>query len=84
MGRRRKKNLQLPRRMHEGNGYYYYVSYSNGKRKWTPLGNDLALAHLKWAELENIEVGKTENVTFTIVAARYQRGIIPTKDNKTQ
>ena len=54
------------------------------KIKWTPLGKDLALARLKWAELENIEAGETENVTFAIPAARYKKEIIPTRSAKTQ
>jgi integrase len=51
MGRRRSKRLDLPPRMHAKAGGYYHVS-SALRRKWTPLGKDLAKARIEWARLE--------------------------------
>ena len=84
MGRRREKNLTLPRHMHQKNKSYYFVTWENGKRKWIPLGRDLAMARLEWAKLENIADEDIESVTFAVAAARYERDILPQKAPRTQ
>lgn len=70
--------------MHKKRNSYYYVTWENGKRKWIPLGNDLAMARLEWAKLENIADEDIESVTFSVAAARYERDIIPQKAQSTQ
>lgn len=51
MGRRRQSKFDLPPRMHEKSGTYYYVTTTK-PRKWTSLGKDLNEARRKWAEIE--------------------------------
>lgn len=84
MGRRRETHLNLPSHMHKKRNSYYYVTWENGKRKWIPLGNDLAAARLEWARLENIADDALESVTFEVAAARYERDILPDKAPKTR
>ncbi|WP_115616772.1 tyrosine-type recombinase/integrase [Chromobacterium vaccinii] len=84
MGRRREKNLSLPQHMYQKGNSYYFVSRENGKYKWIPLGNDLAVARLEWAKLENIADVDIESVTFSVAAARFARDVMPEKAAKTQ
>lgn len=49
MGRRRTKNLNLPPRMYQKHGAFYYVDRQN---KWIRLSADKAEALAKWAEIE--------------------------------
>lgn len=51
MGRRRQSNLDLPPRMHQKSGTYYYVT-TTLPRKWISLGKDIKEARKKWADLE--------------------------------
>lgn len=81
---KRRKNLNLPRRMHQKGRCFYYVVMVNGKSSWTPLGPDLAVARLKWAELENVNYESCDQVTFDMAAARYEREALPFKAPKTQ
>jgi integrase len=82
MGRKRTNNLNLPVRMHLKKGGYYHVS-SVVPRKWTALGKDLNQARLKWAELES-DVIQEEDKTFSIVASRYLKEILPKLKPHTQ
>lgn len=50
MGRRRTINHDLPPRMARKGANYYYVC--NAPRRWIPLGQDLARAKRRWAELD--------------------------------
>lgn len=84
MGRRRTVNLKLPPHMHQKGGSFYFVQMVDGKRKWIPLGNDMAAARVKWAELTNIADTEIDNATFELAAARYRRDVLPTKAPKTQ
>lgn len=84
MGRNRTKNRTLPRHMHQKGRNYYFVSMVDGKLKWVPLGQDLAQARLKWAELENVIDTEREAPTFEDAALRYQRDVLPGKALKTQ
>lgn len=52
MGRKRTSNHNLPPRMHEKAGMYYYVT-STAPRKWIKLDADLGKARVKWAQIEN-------------------------------
>lgn len=52
MGRKRTKHHNLPPRMQQKGSAYYYV-YNAKPRKWEPLGNDLARAKRRWAEIES-------------------------------
>lgn len=82
MGRRREKDLDLPPRVRrKGNSYYYDTG---GKpRRWIPLGSDKAEMRRKWAEIEGSEPDPTDK-TFSIVATRYEREIMPRKAYRTQ
>ncbi|MDE3022961.1 MAG: tyrosine-type recombinase/integrase [Pseudomonadota bacterium] len=82
MGRPRIKNHNLPPRMAMKNGVYYHVS-NGSPRKWTKLGSNLPDARLEWAHIENLDVA-IEDCTFVIVAAKYEREIVPEKALKTQ
>ncbi|CAG4883717.1 Integrase [Georgfuchsia toluolica] len=82
MGRRRTKQHDLPPRLHRKGNRYYYVTTSL-PRKWIALGGDLNEARRKWAELEGQETDPDDK-TFRVVAARYEREIIPTKAYRTQ
>ncbi|MBF8692555.1 tyrosine-type recombinase/integrase [Pseudomonas fulva] len=59
----------------------YY--YRNKEGKEIPLGTDLSLARLKWAELEAKEKPK-DLVTMSAIFDRYERDIIPKKAPRTQ
>ncbi|WP_097065563.1 DUF4224 domain-containing protein [Nitrosovibrio sp. Nv4] len=59
---RRKSNLNLPPRMYQKHGAYYYVTQSN---KWIRLSDNLAQAKAKWIELEG-EVPQTDTVAALI------------------
>jgi integrase len=82
MGRKRTNNLNLPPRMAVKNGRYYHVS-STLPRKWTPLGADINEARRKWADLES-EPAAAEDKTFSVIARRYLREVLPTLKMHTQ
>lgn len=82
MGRKRTTNKDLPRGLHLKGGRYYHVTTTT-PRKWTPLGTDRAQAFLAWARLEGTEPDPSVR-TFDVIAARYEREVIPTKAPRTQ
>ena len=84
MGRRRTVHKKLPAHMHRKGNSYYFVQMVEGRRSWVPLGNDLAIARLKWAELTNIGDAEVEDITFAVAVARYRRDALPAKAPKTQ
>lgn len=59
---------------------YFYLDKSG---KPIPLGTDLSLARLKWAELEAKEKPK-DLLTMGAIFDRYERDIIPKKAPRTQ
>lgn len=61
---------------------YYHVS-TDSPRKWTKLGQDLAIAKRLWAEIEG-EQPDPNNCTFRGIAARYRKEVFPTKAFQTQ
>jgi integrase len=61
---------------------YYHVS-TDTPRKWTKLGQDLAIAKRLWAEIEG-EQPDPNNCTFRGIAARYRKEVFPTKAFQTQ
>lgn len=72
MGRRRKKNLHLPKRMYERRGKYYFDSPTTGK--WEPLGDDYTVALGKYGQLAGpLWTGRTLHDVFT----RYKTEITP-------
>ncbi|MGO9443926.1 MAG: tyrosine-type recombinase/integrase, partial [Thiobacillaceae bacterium] len=84
MGRRKTVHKDLPPRMvarlmAKGRRLYYYNG-ADGTR--IPLGDDLNLARMKWAEIEaNHSTGVH---TFHAIAERYRREVLPQKAAKTQ
>lgn len=77
MGRPKLHDKHLPQRMRKKGNAYYHVGL-----RWTPLGNDLAIAKIKWAELEGVNNHKTFNAaldkylasdSFAKLAANTQR-----------
>jgi len=72
MGRRRKKDLHLPKRMYERRGKFYFDSPVTGK--WEPLGDDIAIALAKYGQL----IGPLwSGRTLADVFQRYQTQITP-------
>lgn len=82
MGRKRTINHDLPPRMNLKGKTYYHVS-TDTPRKWTKLGQDLAIAKRLWAEIEG-EQPDPNNSTFKGIAARYRKEVFPTKALQTQ
>ncbi|HUX89118.1 MAG TPA: tyrosine-type recombinase/integrase [Gallionellaceae bacterium] len=82
MGRKRTINHSLPPRMNLKGKTYYHVSTDN-PRKWTKLGQDLAIAKRLWAEIEG-EQPDPNNCTFGGIVARYRKEVLPTKALQTQ
>jgi integrase len=68
--------------MHIKSGRFYHVS-SMLPRKWTALGDDINEARRKWAELESEPV-TIEDKSFSVIARRYMREILPTLRPHTQ
>jgi integrase len=66
---RRKTRLDLPPRMYEKHGAYYYVTRAN---QWIRLSKDLSEARIKWTELEN---GCGAAVTMATVIEKYLKEI---------
>jgi len=78
MGRRRKFDKHLPRRMYLRRGSYYFAS-PNGR--WYPLGKDYALAMAEYGRL----TGPHQPCrTLGDVIARYRIDVLPGKGDKTQ
>lgn len=82
MGRRRSSNHDLPPRMHRKGGQFYYVTGTR-PRKWIPLGADLNEARRKWAEHEG-QADDPRDRTFSVIARRYRREVLPTKAVRTR
>ena len=82
MGRKRTVHHNLPPRMTLKGKTYYHVS-TDTPRKWTKLGQDLAIAKRLWAEIEG-EQPEQNNCTFRGIAARYRKEVFPTKAYRTQ
>jgi integrase len=51
MGRPKQHDKDLPQHMRKKGNSYYHVY----RDAWTPLGSDLAIAKIKWAQLEGID-----------------------------
>ena len=86
-------NRNLPPRMIKRTGVnksgkawvaYYYVCVQDGKQKQIPLGNNLAAAKIRWAELECVKLKEKEINTFGDAARRYTLDILPQKSPRTQ
>jgi integrase len=73
---RRKANYDLPPRMYQKHGSYFYVSRDN---QWINLGKDLAIAKRKWAELS----GLAPTGGMTSLMDRYMQEIAPKKSPRT-
>lgn len=88
MGRKPHKNLNVPKGIRvrkRGLKTWYYFDTGGNPRKEIPLGNDLAIAIKKWAELQiNVKPRHQIIITFRYVAERYTRDVMPTKAPRTQ
>ena len=78
MGRARKHRKDLPQRVYQKHGAYYFVDRAN---KWHPLGRELSEAMPRYAEL-NVLPSRIH--TLGQIFDRYQREVLPTKALKTQ
>lgn len=64
MGRRRKRDLHLPKRMYERRGKFYFDSPTT--KKWEPLGDDYALALTAYGKLAGpLWTGRVLHDVFT-------------------
>ncbi len=78
MGRKRKHDKHLPRRMYQRRGSYFLVE-ANGK--WINLGRDFAQAMAKYGEL----VGASRRCLYLgDIIERYRIDVLPHKNSKTQ
>lgn len=72
MGRRRKRDLHLPKRMYERRGKYYFDSPTT--KKWEPLGDDYAAALAAYGRMAGpLWTGRSLHDVFT----RYKTEITP-------
>lgn len=78
VGRTRKKNKHLPRRMYEKRGAYYFVTKSN---EWKPLGRDYPEALRQYAA---ILAGDAPGHTIELLWAKYQTQALLKLAKKTQ
>lgn len=77
VGRQRKHNKHLPRRVYQRRGKYYFA-HADGR--WLPLGDDYGTALRAYAEI----VGEQPIGTLSVLFDRYAREIIPGKAPRTQ
>lgn len=78
MGRKRQHRLDLPQRMRQKHGAYYFVDRAG---KWHHLGREYHAAIAKFAELNS---ERSPLTTIGKVMDRYQAEVIPTKAPRTQ
>lgn len=76
---RRKADYDLPPRVYQKHGSYFYVASIGTKRKWINLGKDLGLAKRKWAELS----GETPTGGMCALMDRYMEEVAPLKAPRT-
>jgi integrase len=74
MGRRRKTQLHLAKRMYRSHGSYFF--FSPVTNKWVPLGKDIAGALAQYGQLIG---GNWSGRTFGDVIDRYQTQVLPLK-----
>lgn len=82
MGRRRSSNFDDPPRFHRKGNAWYHVS-GTSPRVWTKLSSDRAEALRQWAIRESVKDDESGR-TFSLIAKRYVREVIPTKSKQTQ
>jgi integrase len=73
---RRKKDYDLPPRMYQKHGSYYFVSRDNS---WINLGKELGIAKRKWAELS----GETPTGGMGALMDRYLAEVAPLKSPRS-
>lgn len=77
VGKTRKSNKHLPRRMYVSHGAYFYVDKAN---KWNSLGKDYAEALKRYAAL--IETASS-NSRIDLLIARYENEVLPKRSKET-
>lgn len=82
MGRRRRKNRNLPQNMRESHGAYYLTYYRDGKQHWAPLGKDITAAFAKYREMHGMR--EPTGRTVRDLAERFEREVMPAKRPNTQ
>ncbi len=85
MGRPRKSDTGLPRRMHWKNGAYRYLTSGRGGqgRRWIRLGTTWDEALAEYARLEAEASGATPTTVSGIIA-HYRADVLPTLGKETQ
>lgn len=77
VGKTRKKNKHLPRRMYQQHGAYWYVDRGN---KWHPLGKDYAEGLRRYAGLVE---ASASNARVDLLIGRYEHEILPHRSKET-
>jgi integrase len=78
MGKPRKSRLDLPERVYQKHGAYYYVTRDN---KWKKLDRDYSRAMVVWAELIHTV---SDALTVDQLINRYLIEVVPNKAARTQ
>lgn len=72
----------LPPRMHEKDGGFYYVRWKQGKAKWTHLGNELEAARMRYNTIEHtIESTGDMNIAWSDLQKYYSQTYHRAKKN---
>jgi integrase len=78
MGKPRQSRKDLPARVYQKHGAYYFVDAAN---KWHPLGKDCAAAMQKWVAMVHPVIGK---IRMGAVMDAYIREQLPARKPRTQ
>lgn len=73
MGRKRKHDKHLPRRVYISHGAFYFVDANN---KWHPLGRT---EHEMFTNLARLKLSHDKKHTMAAIMARYESEVLPTK-----
>lgn len=82
MGRKRRRNRNLPENMRLSRGAYYLTHYVAGKQKWIPLGKDITVAFAKYREMGGLPAPQGRTVRDLVT--RFDLEVVPAKRPNTQ
>ena len=81
VGRHRTHDKHLPRGVYLKHGAYYLVRYEAGRKRWTRLGSEYSTA---LAALARMVAARSDVVSISTLAARYETDMLPRKTPTTQ